>query len=206
MKTRLILIGLFALGTICWSHADQSSQNQGSKENAGSIYGGSVKNPFIDDVARGKGDVVMILIDEQSVSTFAASTTANKSDSTSVQPNILTGFLTQLFGPLSNGATSSTSGDGNTSQNSKMTAKMSAVVKDVLPNGTLVIEGRRSLVTNKETQTFVLSGLIRQRDIKPDNTIASTKIAEAEIKMEGKGQISQRQRKGVLTTILDWLF
>ncbi|MFM9872235.1 MAG: flagellar basal body L-ring protein FlgH [Fimbriimonadaceae bacterium] len=205
MKTRTSLIAM-ALGLMSWSFGAEVDQDKGGKQNAGSIYDGSFKNPYIDDVARAKGDVLLIMIDEQSVSTLSANTNTSKADSTEVSPNILTGFLTQLFGPLSNSSQSTTSGTGSTNQNSKMAAKMSAIVKEVLPNGTLIIEGRRALVTNKDTQTFVLSGVIRQRDIMPDNTIASSKIAEAEIKMEGKGQISERQRKGVLTTILDWLF
>lgn len=205
MKTRTTLMAV-AFGLISWSFGAELDQDKSGKQNAGSIYDGSIKNPYIDDVARAKGDVLLIIIDEQSVSTLSANTNTSKADSTEVNPNILTGFLSQLFGPLSNSSASSTSGNGSTNQNAKMTAKMSAVVKEVLPNGSLIIEGRRSLVTNKDTQTFVLSGLIRQRDILPDNTIASSKIAEAEIKMEGKGQISERQRKGILTTILDWLF
>ena len=205
MKNWMIVMALALMSWSFGAEVDQSKTGNG-KENAGSIYEGSAQNPYIDDVARAKGDIVMIVIDEQSVSTFSANTTTAKGDNTAVNPNILTGFLTQLFGPLSNSSTSTTSGTGSTNQNARMTAKMSAVVKEVLPNGTLIIEGRRTLVTNKDTQTFVLSGAIRQRDIMPDNTIGSSKIAEAEIKMEGQGQISQRQRKGVLTTILDWLF
>jgi flagellar L-ring protein precursor FlgH len=199
---------VIALALMSWSFGAEVGQSKSGngKENAGSIYEGSLKNPYIDDVARAKGDILMIVIDEQAVSSLSANTTTAKADKTAVEPNILTGFLTQLLGPLSNSSSSSTSGNGSTNQNSRMTAKMSAVVKEVLPNGTLIIEGRRTLVTNKDTQTFVLSGAIRQRDIMPDNTIESSKIAEAEIKMEGKGQISERQRKGILTTILDWLF
>jgi flagellar L-ring protein precursor FlgH len=75
-----------------------------------------------------------------------------------------------------------------------------------MPNGNLVIEGRRSLITNKQTQTIVFSGIVRPSDIRPNNTVRSVNVAEAEIKMDGSGLISQRQRKGILTTIIDWLF
>jgi flagellar L-ring protein precursor FlgH len=193
------------MSLICGISFAQSEQRSG-KENSGSLYQDLVKIPYIDDVARAKGDLVLIVIDEQSVSSFSANTTASKEDGTSVAPNILTGFLSQLFGPLSNSSSSSTGGTGTTNQNARMSARMSAVVKEVRAGGMMVIEGRRTLVTNKETQTFVLSGLIRQRDISSDNSIPSSKIAEAEIKMEGKGQIADRQRKGILTTVLDWLF
>ena len=83
---------------------------------------------------------------------------------------------------------------------------MSVLVKQVMPNGNLVVEGRRSLVTNKQTQTIVFSGIVRQTDIRPNNTVLSTDVAEAEVKMDGSGVISQRQRKGILTQIIDWLF
>jgi len=202
-----IVLALASVVSLSWAtESGTESQDPTGKSNAGSIYEGQVKNPYIDQVARAKGDIVLIVIDEQSASNFAANTQTAKGDSTSVSPNVLTGLLTQLFGPLSNSASSTTSGTGSTNQTAKMSATMSAIVKEVLPNGNMVIEGSRSLVTNKETQTFVLSGIIRSTDVTPQNTIASTKIAEAEIKMEGKGQVSERQRKGILTQILDWLF
>ena len=69
-----------------------------------------------------------------------------------------------------------------------------------------MIEGTRTIVVNKETQLFRLTGIIRIQDIKPNNTVLSESIAQAEIRMEGKGQIADRQRKGILTTILDWIF
>lgn len=202
-----IILALASVMSFGWcSESVETTQDPTGKSNAGSIYEGQIKNPYIDQVARAKGDIVMIVIDERSAANFAANTQTSKGDATTVNPNILTGLLSQLFGPLSNSATSQTSGSGTTDQNARMSATMSAVVKDVLPNGNMIIEGSRTLVTNKETQTFVLSGMIRAVDITPQNTIPSTKIAEAEIKMEGKGQVSDRQRKGILTQILDWLF
>jgi flagellar L-ring protein precursor FlgH len=47
---------------------------------------------------------------------------------------------------------------------------------------------------------------VRRQDIAPDNTVPSSKIAEAEIRMEGAGAIQERQRKGVITQLMDWLF
>ena len=177
-----------------------------SKTDAGTIYGPKIDNPFADRIARNKGDIVMIVINEQSAASFAAATKSVKGDSNSVSVDVFKGLLGRLFGPMSTGGKSQVQGQGDTSQTSRMSARMSAMVKEVLPNGTMVIEGSRALVTNKETQTFVLSGIIRVADIAPDNTIDSTKVAEAEIKMQGTGMISDRQRKGILTQLLDWLF
>jgi flagellar L-ring protein precursor FlgH len=178
------------------------------KVNPGSLYKPGSDNVFLDRVARKPGDILMIVIDEQSLSTFAASTQAKKEDKTKIGLKFFVNLLDDLFKPILNGfnASSETKGEGDTSQKGKMQARLSATVKEVLPNGNMVIEGLRSLVTNKETQTFVLRGTIRPQDVTPENTIKSEQIADAEIKMEGKGMIADRQRKGILTTLFDWLF
>lgn len=178
------------------------------KTNPGSLYKPGTDNVLLDRVARKPGDILMIVIDEQSLSTFAASTEAKKEDKTKVGFKFFVNLLDDLFKPILNGfsASSQNKGEGDTSQKAKMQARLSATVKSVEPNGNMVIEGVRSLVTNKETQTFVLRGKIRPQDVTPENTIKSEQIAEAEIRMEGKGMIADRQRKGLLTQLFDWLF
>jgi flagellar L-ring protein precursor FlgH len=177
-----------------------------SKGNPGSLFDSSVRNPFTDNVARRVGDILTVIVDEKTLADFKASTQASKSDSNSVNAQFFIGLLDSLFKPVTTGANSQVGGDGQTSQSSRMTATMSTVVKQVMPNGNLVIEGRRSLITNKQTQTIVFSGIVRPSDITPNNTVRSVNVAEAEIKMDGTGLISQRQRKGILTQIIDWLF
>lgn len=70
----------------------------------------------------------------------------------------------------------------------------------------MVIKGTRSVTVNKEVQTFVLTGTIRRDDVRSDNTVLSENIANADIRLEGKGTIHDRTRRGLLTQILDWLF
>lgn len=197
-----ILTFLIAAGALAVCSAQMTEQ----KGNPGSLVTPEYRNPFHNHVAGQVGDILTVLINEQTLATFAAQTQANKNDSTSLNVPLFGDLLDRLFGPLSVGARSGVSGNGNTSQNSRMSASMSVTVTEVLPNGHLVIEGRRSLITNKQTQTVVLSGIIRKRDILPNNTIPSIAIAEAEIRMEGEGMIADRQRKGIITTLLDWLF
>lgn len=179
---------------------------QESKPNPGSLFDPSARNVFVDSVARRVGDVLMIRVDETTIANFAATTEASKNDNNSISTQFFNNFLDHLLRPVTTSGKSNVSGDGKTSQQSKMSATMSVVVKQVLSNGNLVIEGRRSLITNKQTQTLVLSGVVRQEDVGADNTVSSAKIAEAEIKMDGSGLISQRQRKGLLTQVIDWLF
>ena len=176
------------------------------KGNPGSLFSSGSRNPFTDNVARNVGDVLTVLVSESSISSFNASTEATKSDNNGININLFNNVLDRLFRPVTTKANSTVSGDGSTRQNSNMRATMSVIVKLVLPNGNLVVEGHRTLITNKQTQTIVFSGIVRPTDIRPNNTIASANVAEAEIRMDGSGLIADRQRKGILTQILDWIF
>jgi flagellar L-ring protein FlgH len=179
-----------------------------AKVNPGSLYGPTSGSIFADRTARAKGDILTVVIDESSLASYAAKTKASKADNSGVNFKLFSGFLDSLFKPILNGISSNSSneGAGETTHTGRMQFRMSAVVKTVMPNGALVIEGSRTLVTNKETQTFVLSGVVRPIDVASDNTVRSAQIADAEIKMAGKGMIQDRQRKGILTQLMDWLF
>lgn len=186
--------------------ATSFAQLSNDKSNPGSLFDSSYRNPFTDNVARQVGDVLTVLVSESTVASFNASTQATKSDNSGINVNLFNNILDRLFQPVTTSANSTTGGDGSTRQNSNMSATMSVVVKAVLPNGNLVVEGHRTLITNKQTQTLVFSGIVRPSDIRPNNTISSASVAEAEIKMDGSGVIADRQRKGILTEILDWIF
>jgi len=75
-----------------------------------------------------------------------------------------------------------------------------------LPNGNLEIVGTREVTVNSEEQTIALSGIIRPRDISPDNIILSTYISDAKIAYSGSGIINDRQRPGWMARILDWVW
>lgn len=180
------------------------AQSEKEADRAGNVFTGKVINPYVDRIARQKGDIVTVVINENSSSTYQASTTTSKTDKNSLSNAIP--ILQGLFSAASTGANSSVAGAGSTSNSNTFTAQMSVIVKEVLPNGNLVIEGTRAVKTNKDTQTFKLTGVIRPDDIRSDNTVLSASINNAHIEVDGKGQIADRQRRGILTRILDWLF
>ncbi|HRK22651.1 MAG TPA: flagellar basal body L-ring protein FlgH [Fimbriimonadaceae bacterium] len=198
MKTRLLSLTLaLSFGTIAVAQVDE--------QNPGSLWPKKYVNPLLDRTARAEGDVVTILISEVSSGSFTATTTAAKTANNSIT-KALGPIIGGLIPDLATLGNTTTDGKGATTQVGKLTARMTAIVKKVLPNGTMVIEGSRSVQVNKETQTFRLSGLIRRDDIRPDNTVLSENIAEAQINVDGKGQIADRQKRGILTRLLDWLF
>lgn len=199
MKKTTLLIALL---TSALANAQLSQE----KENPGSLFKSSYVNPLVDRVARQVGDILVVVIQEQSVANYSATTQTSKADQAGFTHNILFDLVSSIFKPFTASGSASTKGDGSTSHKMKMDSRMSVVIKQVLPNGNFIIEGNRSLTTNKDNETIVLTGMIRPFDIKSDNTVLSTQIAEAKISMAGKGQIQDRQRKGLINTLLDWLF
>lgn len=175
------------------------------ERNPGSLWPKNYVNPLWDRTAKEVGDVVTILISETSLASFAASTKAEKSVDNSIQKGVGP-ILRNLIPALQTGASSTVDGKGATTQTGRLVARMTAIVKKIMPGGTMLIEGTRSVQVNKEIQTFRVSGIIRRDDIRADNTVLSESIAEAAIHVDGKGMISDRQKRGIITRILDWLF
>lgn len=176
-------------------------------DNPGSLFRPeSYRSLYEDRTARRVGDILTILVSEVSSARISASIQAKKDDASKVNQELFIERLSRIFKPWNTSANSSISGSGSHQQQASFTARLTAVVTHVMPNGLLVIEGNRTVVTNREVQTFRISGVVRPDDITPLNTVRSEQIAEAEIKMTGSGVINDRQRRGLLTQILDWLF
>ncbi len=97
------------------------------------------------------------------------------------------------------------SGKGGIENSDSFTAAITVRVIDVLPNGNLVIEGKRDISMKSEGVRMVLSGTVRAVDIDNDNTIDSSKIADAVIRYEANGPLDQTQKQGLVPRIVDWV-
>jgi flagellar L-ring protein precursor FlgH len=183
-----------------------ASAQVGPKENPGSLVGPATQNPLHDTVARRVGDLLTVVVDEKSLAVFNAQTQASKSDSASFSPSFFVDFLQRIFRPFSVSSSSKTQGDGKSSNSQRMEARLTVVVQEVTPEGNLVVEGVRTLVTNRERQTLYVRGVVRRFDVRPDNTVRSEQIADAEVSTVGKGLVADRQRRGLVTSLLEWLF
>ena len=89
-------------------------------------------------------------------------------------------------------------GDGTTKRTGVVSAYLSARVKDVLPNGDMVIEGIKEIKVNNERQLLMLFGVVRAKDIGPNNVVSSTVIANMLVQIDGKGILSDNLKPGWL--------
>ena len=89
-------------------------------------------------------------------------------------------------------------GQGTTSRETTLTTTLTARVARVLPNGYLLVEGRKLVGVNAEQQVVSVRGVVRPLDLAPDNSIASDRLAQMEVSVNGKGVVGSSVRRPML--------
>ena len=161
---------------------------------------------FSDQKANRTGDAVSILVVETSSASNDAKTTTSRESNLSLGSSgkVGTSSLPEVGLGINTG--NSFKGEGSTSTNGSVRAKLSARVDSVLSNGFLWISGNRTITVNGEEQTIRISGIIRPSDIQADNSVYSYSISEAKIVIEGNGIVTRAQGPGWITKLLHLLF
>jgi flagellar L-ring protein FlgH len=148
--------------------------------------------------ARRVGDIVTILVQERA--SAVSSGTVKTQRNSSLQASITAaGGITRATGPLANlakaGTNSSLDGQGATTRDTTLTATISAVVTQVLPNGSLVIQGTKNVKINNENQILGLRGLVRPVDLDTTNTVSSDRVAQMDLQVNGKGVVGDQIKR-----------
>ncbi len=97
-------------------------------------------------------------------------------------------------------------GDGEQSQSNTFTARITARIIDIKPNGTLVLEARKQIQADDEAFRIVMTGTCRKEDITADNTILSTQLYDMSLVKETKGELRKATKKGLFAKVLDTIF
>lgn len=166
----------------------------------------AVANMYSDRKARTVGDTLTIIISESASASRTGKASNSKKASASMKGS--TGIF-KLFSPAYDASASNSDSfqaDGSLSNTNSVTARITAQVTEVKPNGNMVISGTHKVKQNGEEQRIIITGEVRVDDISADNTILSPSIANADIKIEGSGPISTKQRQGIITQILNFFF
>ena len=167
-----------------------------------------------DKKARRIGDILTILIVEEASSAKDAQKGSDKTFGTSGKLNFGSPVVDGLpraswtnagIPAWSVEATRTFAGKGSMENKDSFSGTIGARVMEVLPNGNLMIEGRRTLVIQDEAMEIVLTGTVRPEDITRDNTVKSTSVADAAIQYNSTGSIAANQNKGLFPMLWDWV-
>jgi flagellar L-ring protein precursor FlgH len=96
-------------------------------------------------------------------------------------------------------------GLGSTSRDGSLVLNLTAHIEDILPNGNLVIRGRKQIRVNDEISEITFSGVIRRDDVNADNIVDSSRIANMQIDVKGTGPVSAKSTGGILSRLFNFL-
>jgi flagellar L-ring protein precursor FlgH len=180
--------------------------------NPNSLWRNGSRAFFKDQRAHQVGDLLTVAVnitDKANIENDTQRSRTNKEDSgitdfigakTITQANkILPGRI------LTADSTASSEGKGSVDRKEALQTNVAAVVTQVLPNGNLVVEGKQEIRVNYEIRELIVAGIVRPEDIQSDNTIDSTKIAQARIAYGGRGQIMDVQQPRYGQQVMDVL-
>jgi flagellar L-ring protein FlgH len=149
---------------------------------------------FENPIAHHVGDIVTIVLAESTDAQKTAVTTTTKNTSESLPGPKLFGKPVTFHGvPILDNSISNTAkfdGEGDSKQSNSLTGSITVTVAKVLPNGNLYVVGQKQIGINQGTEFVRLSGVIRPIDLAPDNSISSSRVANAHITYTGKGAVA----------------
>lgn len=171
--------------------------------NSNSLWRSGARAFFKDQRAQQVGDILTVKVKITDKAEFDNTTKRSRSGSEDFgATGVLGSTIDRVILPKgvdSSGAIdfnsdSTHEGAGSVNRKEELETNVAAVVTQVLPNGNMVVEGRQEVRVNFEIRELVVAGVVRPEDIAADNTIESSKIAEARIAYGGRGQITDVQQ------------
>lgn len=171
---------------------------------AGAIYAaGPTLQLYSDRRARDVGDLLTITLLENTTAQTSANTATNKESNLSLgTPSILGAPVTlggkDILSATAKGARDFT-GKGNSAQSNRLQGNVTVTVVQRLPNGNLVVQGQKNLRLNQGDELVQVQGIVRPGDISADNTVPSSRVAEARIVYGGRGPVAQSNAMGWLS-------
>ena len=179
--------------------------------NANSLWRNGSRSFFKDQRAHQIGDLLTVTVNITDQANFANESQRSRK---TTDDSGITAFLgSSLLSPscllpgrfLTADSNSSYDGKGSIVRQETLQTNVAAVVTQLLPNGNLVVEGKQEIRVNYEKRELIVAGIVRPEDIQSDNTIDSSKIAQARIAYGGHGQITDVQQPRYGSQVMDVL-
>ena len=174
--------------------------------NNGSIYqAGFEQNLYGDRKAFRVGDIITITLNEKTQASKGANSQIDKTSKTSIGLKSLFGGGLTTNNPVGSGDLSlnagysgdrATNGASKSGQSNSLTGSITVTVADVLPNGIIAVRGEKWMTLNSGDELVRIAGLVRADDIATDNTVSSTRVADARITYSGTGAFADASQPG----------
>jgi flagellar L-ring protein precursor FlgH len=169
----------------------------------GSLYQDTYgMNLFNDRKAHFVGDVITVTLSERTVSRKSSGVNTSKNSGVEFNAGPLLGVNPTFKGnELTTNLEQDRTFNGNADadQSNSLQGNITVTVAEILPNGNLVVRGEKWITLNRGDEFIRISGIVRAEDIAPDNTILSTRLANAKISYSGTGELAATQRMGWLS-------
>ena len=178
-------------------------QVQAPVQGSDAIYQPATSLLLFEDIkARRVGDMITVTLQEQTDAAKTADTGTSKSTSTEITDPIIFGDNVTWDGkPIFENSLESEhafDGAGESSQSNSLTGRITVSVVEVLANGNLMVQGEKWININQGEEYIRLRGIVRPSDISSENTISSTRVANAQIQYSGDGVLNETNRVGWL--------
>ena len=178
--------------------------SEASRVNNGAIYQtGFGVRLFEDQRARRVGDILTINLQETTNATKSNSTKTAKDNEVDIAgPTLLGGPVTkdgEEYLAATMNSNQEFEGSGESSQSNRLTGNITVTVVEVLPNGYLMVRGEKVLTLNRGDEFVRFSGIVRPVDIRSNNTVLSTQVADAQIIYSGSGEVADASKHGWLS-------
>lgn len=193
------------------------SKNEDQPLSSGSLWheGRPASMLFTDARALHANDLVVIKIEEVADAHRSANTDLSRSSESDAAITAFLSLVSRLkqdptaadnMFKIGGSSNSKFNGDGSTDRTEHFTATVPAMVRKVLNNGNLFVEGHRVILVNAEEHHFYISGVVRPIDIDQENSVKSSMVADAQIEFVGRGVLTDNQRQGWLSRFLGWIW
>ncbi|MDP3269472.1 MAG: flagellar basal body L-ring protein FlgH [Legionella sp.] len=173
----------------------------GQSVNAVNLFHEDQYRPLIADrKATMPGDILTVIVLETSNAQTGADLSSSKELKTALSVGYNKNNHEVEFGLKGKGRVAAKTG-----RNGKIKASLTVRIKELFPNNTYLVEGIQMITINGEQQRIVLSGIVRPEDISPQNTILSTRLADAHITYAGDGSVSNSQTRNYFYKVLSFV-
>lgn len=165
---------------------------------------GSIYDPDVGPIglisnktARKVGDIITVVIDEEQDVSNQSSTDLSRQTNLNYKLNLFD-IKPNAFQPLPKVDADSTDGflgNASSERSGSFRARLAAVVMDTLPNGNLVIAGRREIRVDEDVKLVEFTGIVRRYDVGADNSVTSELVANAEINYQTSGPMARHSQR-----------